>query len=188
MKLTYVRTGHQANSSSDHRILFDPSLEFAFATDDELTKVTSGLVVSGYWGREWYKLTNNKDKADYLFVNLWHTVRGALGWDGDKFVEEINKRYGSTAVLVDSWRGTNEVEAFVDHQSGIGIPLNFDRTDVDWDFFDYMLRLFVANEHVTIFTGNDEEPPPDGFYPYGWERYSHRLVTEALAKKEEKNE
>lgn len=184
LRLVYIRSGHQANSSSDHRILIDPSLKPVFATDDELQRVTQGLIIAGLHGRQWEKLDNPADKLDYIFVALFNMCEHVYGWDGAAFNAFIEERYGAKAALVTEGWGAGGIEGYIDHQS-IGkfpIPLTYGGKEVNWDLFDYILKLFVGTEHLVIFLGNDEELSPDGYCPPGWKDYNNDVLIQALER------
>lgn len=142
MKIINVRLGLATNSSSSHSIIFLPA--------EKSKNLTCGYDGSGY-GWDYFNLQYDVHKKDYLAVSLYTQLAPEVG-------EDI------AASIAQSWAGyrpgTMPGEGYVDHQSQLCFPRNWDSKGLNKFFFDEF-KNFILRDDIVIGGGNDndsEEP------------------------------
>lgn len=142
MKIQNIRLGFATNSSSSHSIVIvNPKHPLPAETSD-----------APEYGWDWFVLKSKEAKQDYLAETLFLNIREQVG-------EDI-----ATAVVRD-WIGDEYdqkylEEGFVDHQSLITLPLNYDGKGVNRAFYQDLAQ-YLWREDIAIIGGNDNSDGPD---------------------------
>lgn len=132
--ITNIRLGHACNSSSTHSILLIP--------DDEQSPFEHREESEFGWGN--FALTDPTNKMSYLGQQIKYQLEQLVGTQlGAKLAE----------ILVNA---PVDPEGYVDHQSEIGIPRDWNGKGVDWGFVQ-AFGNFLRRPDVVVIGGNDNE-------------------------------
>jgi len=134
MRILNIRIGLATNSSSTHSIIVLPK----------------GVVAKGIppyesqcFGWDPFQLVG-KDKIDYLAQSLYRQLLEQVGQD-------------IALTVVQDWCGVDlDLGGYVDHQSALTFPRNWDGRGIDKGFFD-AFKAFLEREDIVIGGGNDNE-------------------------------
>lgn len=140
MKIHNIRVGFATNSSSTHSMAFMPN-------------ESDRLVESEAFGWEDFVAASSEAKAKWLAYHLMATASHTCG--------------GAVAsVLAQHWLGFEpHPEGYLDHQSRIRIPNDWNGKGIDAGFFKE-LRDFVLQPGLVVLGGNDNEDCSEGDINY----------------------
>lgn len=154
MKVFNVRFGLATNSSSSHSLIFlkDGDKAFDYGGYDSTEDGITLSEVSGDFGWQRFTVATPKLKLRYLAVLLRDRLNAVLP--------------GPIANLIcEGWLDQTPLESengdddFIDHQSWMVIPFQFNTSVPDREFFDD-LKQFFLNERLVILGGNDNHDAP----------------------------
>ena len=128
LKLSNVRIGFAANSSSTHSIIFGLKAKDNYE--------------NGQFGWDEWCATSKKAKSSYLAQTLYVNLERELGHD-------------IALSVVQEWTGaTPDKGGDVDHQSLMCLPYSIETGQVSKEFFDE-LQNYYLQDNLTIVGGND---------------------------------
>jgi len=136
MKIINVRLGLATNSSSTHSIIFLPKDKNMRSTDSEGSR----------YGWDYFHLADKASKLDYLATSLMTQLQTELGEDIARSV--VNDWCKSDLDFDDTY--------YVDHQSTLTFPRNWDGKGLDRKFFD-AFKEFIVHDDIVIAGGNDND-------------------------------
>ena len=138
LKIHNLRVGFATNSSSTHSMIFSPG-----GTDSD--------VEGAEFGWQEFVAASSEAKARWLACHLMASASNTCG-------TEVAR------ALCQLWLGV-DAEGYVDHQSLISLPRDWEGKGVDKGFFDE-LREFVMQENLVVLGGNDNEATQHGPIDY----------------------
>lgn len=139
MKIESIRLGHANNSSSTHSILLDAEA------------LTGSGVDRGSYGWEWFHLTEEGDKRDYLYALIFSQLRKSLG---DMPAALVAREVTKSDIPEDEY-------TYVDHQSVLTFPRLFGHEELDYTFMAEMVAYIATNKRASIRGGNDNSDAED---------------------------
>lgn len=143
MKIHNARLGLATNSSSTHSIIL-------WSGDPQDIPVSNE---SEEFGWQHFTASDVEAKSNYLAITLYHNLCGLVGEQTAKIVIE-------TLFFDNPESAIRAIEhGYIDHQSMMELPLNWDRKGVDIDFF-VALKEYVLKNPVLILGGNDNGDVP----------------------------
>jgi len=138
MNISNIRLGFAANSSSTHSIVW-------INNADKVKNLKSHYTPCEF-GWDGFILSDNNSKNDYLSIILRDNLNNIFK-DDDVLVNYILNSLGYNHV---------DHDGYIDHQSFIKLPLSFNSSLVDIDFFNE-LKSFLLQNNIIITGGNDND-------------------------------
>jgi organic radical activating enzyme len=152
MKILNVRLGLATNSSSTHSLVFLPKGVNAEEIDSSCGDYSFG------WDP--FQLTNKDSKNRYLSSSLFTQLKKDLGAET---AESVTREWCGTEPNQNKECTDDLADGYVDHQSALAFPHNWDGKGINKDFFDDFMK-FIMRDNIIIAGGNDnsgdEEDPP----------------------------
>lgn len=150
MRILNVRLGLATNSSSTHSLIFLPK----GAKADEIPE-SDGKQCYGW---DYFQLTQPESKLDYLAQSIFQQLKHELGDD-------------IAMTVAREWAGRDvDSGGYVDHQSTLTFPRNWEGKGLDREFLDEF-KAFLLREDIVIAGGNDnDEGQPDALATGGEHR------------------
>ena len=147
MKLLQLRKGFATNSSSTHSIIIANPLTKVVLTGKPLSRGDD--YNSGEFGWDLFTLASKEAKMEYLAVLIMSNL-DLPDWMKKKLAESV------TGIHFEK-----EQETYIDHQSMLALPRDWEGHGLDLEFLDE-LKTFLLKEEVMILGGNDnsDEPHP----------------------------
>ena len=134
MQIHNVRLGFACNSSSTHSLILLPSKK---------RKVQDELGEGSEFGWEFFTAASRKAKTQYLGVLLRDTLLNSLGAER------------SSHLLAEQLLDIKlPKDAYIDHQSIISLPLDWNNKDIHEGFLQELLT-FLQQDNLVILGGND---------------------------------
>ena len=161
MKITNVRLGFAANSSSTHSMIF---IDNAAQYDN---------IEEPQFGWDLFTASTALAKKQYLQTCLYQNFVGLFGESIGRIVSE--------ELCPDIRDAVKEDECYVDHQSGLTFPCSFDpaHPNINLDFFNEFQDYIANNPQIAILGGNDND---DESHPLTGEEFNPMLPVENRSK------
>lgn len=137
MYIFNVRKGFATNSSSSHSVieLKEDSGKFGVITDEYTN-----------FGWEFFTAANLESKQNYIAASIKENL-SILGFKGKKLDKELERIVGK-----DIFKSSKN--AYIDHQSVITFPRNFDNKTLNEEFIKDVFS-YISKDSVVITGGND---------------------------------
>jgi hypothetical protein len=176
MKIWNVRLGFATNSSSSHSLIF-------------LKNIKDDIDDKNYFGWECFTAASKELKQNYLaatlYSNLAHVsdkntaINIVKEWCA---INETERELAITEEIVDN--DTKEFDITIDHQSIYSLPLNWEESSIDENFFKDF-KDFLLQDELVILGGNDngdEHPLSNGSFKLNLEK---DVKPSSVAKKDD---
>lgn len=150
MKILNVRLGLATNSSSTHSLVFLPK-----GVNAKEIEPSSGKYRFGW---DCFQLTNQDSKNRYLSSSLFSQLKQDLG---EEVAEAVTREWCGTEPSKNEEFEDVLADGYVDHQSALAFPHNWDGKGINKEFFDDFMKFIMRND-IVIAGGNDnsDETPP----------------------------
>jgi MoaA/NifB/PqqE/SkfB family radical SAM enzyme len=148
LNIANIRLGLATNSSSSHSLIFLDN-----AKDDK--------VEDREFGWDFFTAASKSAKKDYLSLLLYYSLRHLTN------NERISKIITSEMTGCNlNFEYSDDNYAYIEHQSIYHLPLNWEETDIDIDFFNDF-KEYLLQDGLVILGGNDNVDPdnPDDIHP-----------------------
>jgi hypothetical protein len=139
MKIFNVRLGHATNSSSAHSIIICGS-----------KNIPKDKALDGFQlGWQDFIASSAQSKKTYLSILLYQSLKRVL--KDERVIHTIINGWVDIKIPFEKF---NKHEAYIDHQSLIDLPYNWEGTATDYNFFNEF-KNFICRKDVAIVGGND---------------------------------
>ena len=151
MKIYNVRLGKAMNSSSTHSLIF---------LDQLAGKATDNRVGDKEFGWDFFTAASKEAKTDYLAMTIYANLNRIYPHD---VAFAVTKEIFGFELEQDSYG----VSGYVDHQSEIALPRNWDEKNLNKQFIEEFQAYLIENEDLVILGGNDNTDSVHPLEPKG---------------------